>query len=193
MKSFEQVTGEVFDRSYQRIMKAKRRNRIIISTVSAAACLVLCVGVLTLHPWDNVNMDNVEGLPEHSIVDVTDDSSLADSTIEGEQTVRYYYTALKVFSSEPVDGIEVAQKSLDEIETVALTLQDLLNNNAQDNSDCSDNLKRQYTITFDTFDSKEETFILKGNILGGTINGVYKTVLLTDVQTEELKAMLDNS
>ena len=193
MKSFDQVTNEVFDRSRQHIIKVKRRNKIIAGAVSVSVCFVLCVSFFSLRPFDNTDMDRSEGLPENSIVDVTDDSSFADSTIEGEQTVRYYYTALKVFSSEPVDGIEVAQKSLDEIETVALTLQDLLNNNTKDNSDCSDNLKCQYTITFDTFDGKEETFILKGNTLSGNINGAYETVLLTTVQLEELKAMLDIS
>ena len=192
MRNLREVTAEVFKRSEQRMVAAKRRKRIFVSIGSMAACVVLVLSIWTLNPKGDRSMDGVDEstLPENlestaSFVDMADDS---------DQQVRYYYTALKIEPMTIVDEAHTAVTEPEKINHIAETLQDFLareNDGFKGESGISDSVKfPRYKLIFTTFDNAENGYLLEGNLLTENVNGVTRSVTLTDTQLEELKALL---
>ncbi len=196
MKSFQEVSAEVKRRSKERIIAKKRRNRVIISVVSTAACVVLVLGALILHPWDfasddrnadNIETEHIEGISVQSNVEHTDDSAAED------QLVKYHYVSLEVKQSPFADESAEALSDLEKIAYIAGTLKDFF---ANDNtvSDLASSDGRQpikateYEIILKTFDGEEVVYVLSGNtLLDGELGS---SVTLIPTQLQELKAML---
>ncbi len=196
MKSVQEVSAEVKRRSKQRIIAKKRRNRVMISVVSTAACVVLVLGALILHPWDfisddramdNAHIENIEGVEVQSTTEHT------DKTDDNDQLVKYLYVSLEVKRSPFADESAEALSDLERIAYIADTLKDFFANDdiVSDlaSSDGRQPIKAtEYKIIFKTFDGEEVVYVLSGNTLSGGEFGL--SVTLTPTQLQELKAML---
>lgn len=192
MRNLREVTAEVFKRSEQRIVAAKRRKKTFLSLGSMAACVVLVLSVWLLIPKGDRSMDSVDesAKPENlestvSFVDMTDDS---------DQQIKYYYVSLKIVPMTIADEAHTAVTEPEKINHIAETLQDFLareNDGFKGESNIADSAKfPQYKLIFTTFDNAENGYLLEGNLLTENVNGVTRSVTLTDTQLEELKALL---
>lgn len=192
MRKLEDVTAEVFKRSEQRMVAAKRYKKIILSIGSMAACVVLVLSIWLFHPNVDRSMDSVDESAKPENLEST--ASFEDMTDDIEQQIRYYYTALKIVPMTVADEAHTAVTEPEKINHIAETLQDFLareNDGLKGESDFADSAKLpQYKLIFTTFDNAENGYLLEGNLLTENVNGVTRSVTLTDTQLEELKELL---
>lgn len=186
------MTAEVFKRSEQRLVAARRRKKIIFSLGSMAACVVLVLSVWLLNPNVDRSMDSVDESARPENLEST--ASFEDMADDSDQQVRYYYTALKIVQMTVADEAHTAVTEPEKVNRIAETLQDFFaseNDGFKGESGISDSVKfPRYKLIFTTFDNAENGYLLEGNLLTENVNGVTRSVALTDTQLEELKALL---
>ena len=192
MRNFQDVTAEVFKRSEQRLVAARRRKKIIFSFGSMAVCVVLVLSVWLLNPNVDRSMDRVD--ESVKLENLERNASFEDMADDSDQQVRYYYTALKIVPMTVADEAHTAVTEPEKVNRIAETLQDFFareNDGFKGESGISDSVKfPRYKLIFTTFDNAENGYLLEGNLLTENVNGVTRSVTLTDTQLEELKALL---
>lgn len=192
MRNFQDVTAEVFKRSEQRLVAARRRKKIIFSFGSMAVCVVLVLSVWLLNPKVDRSMDYVDESARPENLEST--ASFEDMADDSDQQVRYYYTELKIVPMTVADEAHTAVTEPEKVNRIAETLQDFFareNDGFKGESGISDSVKfPRYKLIFTTFDNAENGYLLEGNLLTENVNGVTRSVTLTDTQLEELKALL---
>ena len=192
MRILEDVTAEVFKRSEQRMVAAKRRKKIFLSIGSMAACVVLVLSIWLFNPNVDRSMDSVDESARPEGFENT--ASVEDMTDDVEQQIRYYYTALEIVPMTVADEASTDVTEHEKINHIAETLQDFLareNDGFKGESNIADSAKfPQYKLIFTTFDNAENGYLLEGNLLTENVNGVKRSVALTDTQLEELKMLL---
>lgn len=192
MRNLEDVTAEVFKRSEQRMVAAKRRKKIFLSIGSMAACVVLVLSIWLFHPNVDRSMDSVDESAKPENLEST--ASSEDMTDDVEQQIRYYYTALKIVPMTVADEAHTAVTEPEKVNRIAETLQDFFareNDGFKGESGISDSVKfPRYKLIFTTFDNAENGYLLEGNLLTENVSGETRSVTLTDTQLEELKALL---
>lgn len=192
MRDFQEVTAEVFKRSEQRMVAAKRRRKIFLSIGSMAACVALVLSFWALSPKGDRSMDGVDESVKPENLEST--ASFEHMTDDVEQQIRYYYTALKIVPMTVADEAHTAVTEPEKVNRIAETLQDFFareNDGFKGESDIADSVKfPQYKLIFTTFDNAENGYLLQGNLLTENINGVTRSVTLTDTQLDELKTLL---
>lgn len=192
MRNLEDVTAEVFKRSEQRLVAARRRKKIFLSIGSMAACVVLVLSIWLFYPNVDRSMDSVDESARPEGFENT--ASVEDMTDDVEQQIGYYYTALKIVPMTVADETHTAVTEPEKVNRIAQTLQDFFareNDGFKGESDFSDSVKiPRYKLIFTTFDNAENGYLLEGNLLTENVNGVTRSVSLTDTQLEEFKALL---
>ncbi len=192
MRNFQEVTAEVFKRSEQRMVAAKRRKKLFLNLGSMAACVALVLSIWLLNPKGDRSMDSVDESARPEGFENT--ASVEDMSDDSEQQVRYYYVALKIVPMTIADEAHTAVTEPEEVNRIAETLQDFFareNDGFKGESNIADSAKfSQYKLIFTTFDNAENEYLLEGNLLTENINGVTRSVILTDTQLEELKVLL---
>ena len=192
MRNFQEVTAEVFRRSEQRIAAAKRRKKIFLSIGSMAACVVLVLSIRAFSPKGDRSMDGID--ESVKLENLESNASFEDMTDDSDQQVRYYYTELKIVPMTVADEAHTAVTEPEKVNRIAETLQDFFareNDGFKGESGISDSVKfPRYKLIFTTFDNAENGYLLEGNLLTENVNGVTRSVTLTDTQLEELKALL---
>ena len=192
MRILEDVTAEVFKRSEQRMVAAKRRKKIFLSIGSMAACVVLVLSIWLFNPNVDRSMDSVDESARPEGFENT--ASVEDMTDDVEQQIRYYYTALEIVPMTVADEASTDVTEPEKVNRIAQTLQDFFareNDGFKGESNFSDSAKfPQYKLIFTTFDHAENEYLLEGNLLTENVNGVKRSVALTDTQLEELKMLL---
>lgn len=192
MRNLEDVTAEVFKRSEQRIAAAKRRKKIFLSIGSMAACVALVLSIWLFNPNVDRSMDSADESAKPENLEST--ASFVDMTDDSEQQIRYYYTALEIVPMTVADEAHTAVTEPEKVNRIAETLQDFFareNDGFKGESDFADSVKfPRYKLIFTTFDNAENGYLLQGNLLTENVNGVTRSVTLTDTQLEELKMLL---
>ena len=192
MRNFQEVTAEVFKRSEQRLVAARRRKKIIFSFGSMAVCVVLVLSVWLLNPNVDRSMDRVD--ESVKLENLESNASFEDMADDSDQQVRYYYTALEIVPMTVADEAHTAVTKPEKVNRIAETLQDFFareNDGFKGESGISDSVKfPRYKLIFTTFDNAENGYLLEGNLLTENVNGVTRSVTLTDTQLEELKTLL---
>lgn len=192
MRNFQEVTAEVFKRSEQRMVAARRRKKIFLSLGSMAACVVLVLSVWLLDPNVDRSMDRVDESARPENLEST--ASFEDMADDSDQQVRYYYTALKIVPMTVADEAHTAVTEPEKVNRIAQTLQDFFareNDGFKGESGISDSVKfPRYKLIFTTFDNAENGYLLEGNLLTENVSGATRSVTLTDTQLEELKTLL---
>lgn len=192
MRNLEDVTAEVFKRSEQRMVAAKRRKKIFLSIGSMAACVMLVLSIWLFDPNVDRSMDSVDESARPENLEST--ASFEDMADDSDQQVRYYYTALKIVPMTVADEAHTAVTEPEKVNRIAETLQDFFareNDGLKGESNFSDSAKfPQYKLIFTTFDNAENGYLLEGNLLTENVSGVTRSVTLTDTQLEELKTLL---
>ncbi|MBQ3549662.1 MAG: hypothetical protein IJA41_01670 [Clostridia bacterium] len=192
MRNFQEVTAEVFKRSEQRLVAAKRRKRMLLSFGSMAVCVVLVLSVWLFYPNVDRSMDSVDESAKPENLEST--ASFEDMADDSDQQVRYYYTELKIVPMTVADEAHTAVTEPEKVNRIAETLQDFFareNDGFKGESGISDSVKfPRYKLIFTTFDNAENGYLLEGNLLTENVSGATRSVTLTDTQLEELKALL---
>lgn len=192
MRNFQEVTAEVFRRSEQRIAAAKRRKKIFLSLGSMAACVVLVLSIRAFSPKGDRSMDGID--ESVKLENLESNASFEDMADDSDQQVRYYYTALKIVPMTVADEAHTAVTEPEKVNRIAETLQDFFareNDVFKGESDIADSVKfPRYKLIFTTFDNAENGYLLEGNLLTENVSGATRSVILTDTQLEELKALL---
>ena len=208
MKSVEQYTQEIFQRSEMKQKEQKKRQQITVSlcTGVAAVTAALAIFINTLPDEDivqnNFSADSAQKAENSVILESyseqennADDKDAALNTElpDKEENKAEIFVSLECASSEGKSSTystEYAKKAFNLINGFDFTL-DMQNENSVTNDAPTDDIETEgktYTLTFTVDESAQYIYYLKGDKLFDRTNGGY--VSLNDEELTEIQLIL---